>query len=388
MEEKKATKIRKLKLTSVDMVRRGANPDAHINLYKSAEGNPADKPEDATNNIVKAIVDGLKAAFGMNEVEKKADTFEEPREVQDNRAEYQDALTKSIDSILDDESLTAVEKSNMMADSIEQFADAYAEMCAQLIGVQKAADGPVELEKAEDEETVEEDDETPVEDQDEPENDEEDLDEEAEEEKEEGDREMKIDKSRFTAEELELYNGLIAKGLVEDEEEEYVPEPEKEEEPEAEDEVEKSEDVEKSENMETSEDVQKALADALAEMEELKKSMEMKELTNIAKKYTVLGKKEDELAQTLYAMKKSGQEFYDNYIAVLDQSADIVEKSGMFVEIGKSSRNTTAGGDVMNRIESIATEIQKADPSLNRTGAIAKAWEQHPELAEEYEANY
>lgn len=387
MAEKKATKIRKLKLTSVDMVRRGANPDAHINLYKSAEGTPADKPDDATNNIVKAIIDGLKGYLGMNDVEKKADTFEEePRVVQDNRAEYQEALTKSIDSILNDESLTEVEKSNMMADSIEQFADAYAEMCAQLIGVQKAQDGPTELEKAADEETVEEDEETPVDAQDEPENDEEPLDEETEVEKEEGDREMRIDKSRFTEEELELYNGLIAKGLVEDDDEDYVPEAKKEEAPEAE-EVEEDE-VEKSEDVEKSDDVQKALNEALAEMEELKKSMEMKELTNIAKKYTVLGKKEDELAQTLYEMKKTSQDIYDSYIAVLDQSADIVEKSGMFVEIGKSSRNTTAGGDVLTRIESIATEIQKAEPSMNRTGAIAKAWEQHPELAEEYEANY
>ena len=371
MEDKKPTKITKLKLTSVDMVRRGANPDAYINLYKSAEDNPEDKPEETKDtNIFKTIVEAVKTALGMEEdVEKKADAFEEEhREVLDNRAEYHEALAKSIDSILNDESLTHVEKSDMVNDSIEQFAKAYAEVCSNLIDAYKGPDSPTAVGKSKDEEELTEEEETVTDEPDEPENDEEN--------KEEGEQEMKIDKSRFTEEELEMYNGLIAKGLVEDEEEEYVPEP-----------APKKKAVEKEDEVEKSDEVQKALAAALEEMEELKKSMEMKELTNIAKKYSVLGKKEDELAQTLYAMKKSGQDVYDNYIAVLDQSADIVEKSGMFVEIGKSNRNM-GGGNAESRIDSIATEIQKADPAMSRVEAIAKAWEQHPELVEEYESNY
>lgn len=378
MEEKKATKIRKLKLTSVDMVRRGANPDAHINLYKSVEGNPEGKPEEKTEGILKTIVDAVKTALGMEEdVEKKADTFDEKmqqREIQDNRWKYQEALNMSIESILSDDELSAEEKEAKMVESINQFAEAYAEMCGKLIHAYRGHSDAVGLVKAADEETLDEEEETPADEADEPEID--DEEEYEEDEEEEGDQEMKIDKSRFTAEELEMYNDLIAKGLVEDEEEEYVPAPKKKKAP-----------VEKEDEVEKSDDVMKALKEAQEEMAELKKSMEMKELTNIAKKYTVLGKKEDELAQTLYSMKKSGQDVYDSYIAVLDQSVDMVEKSGMFTEIGKSSRNM-GGGNAESRIDSIATEIQKADPSMSRVEAIAKAWEQHPELVEEYEANY
>ena len=385
--EKKATKIKKLRLTSVDMVRRGANPDAHINLYKSADGEPVDKPEDANSSIVKAIVDGLKSALGISEetveeaggVEKKADTFDEKvrlREMMDNRWKYQDVLNMSIESILEDKDMSEQDKKTMVKDSIDQFARAYTEVCEVLIEAKEGRPTNVNaLAIGKSEEVDIEENFAKSEDDDDVFDIEAVMPEETVEKKEEeGDQEMRIDKSRFTDEELEMYNGLIAKGMVEDEEEEYVPAP-----------APKKKAVEKEE--EVDEGVTKALNDALAEMAELKKSMEMKELTNIAKKYAVLGKKEDELAETLYAMKKSGQDVYDSYIAVLDESAEMVEKSGMFSEIGKSSRSM-AGGDTQSKIESIATEIQKADPSMDRVEAIAKAWEQHPELVAEYESNY
>ena len=170
---------------------------------------------------------------------------------------------------------------------------------------------------------------------------------------------MKIDKSRFTPEELQSYEALIAKGMVEDD----------------------------AVATEDHAEIKKALESALAEMEEFKKTAEMNELKDVAKKYAVLGKKEDELAQTFYTMKKSGADIYENYVAVLDQSLAMVEKGGMFEEIGKSSRGV-AGGDAQAKIDTVASEIQKADPSLSRVQAIAKAWEQHPELVAEYENEY
>ena len=181
---------------------------------------------------------------------------------------------------------------------------------------------------------------------------------------EEGEKEMKIDKSRFTPEELDQYNALIAKGVVE-EDEEYEEEFE----------------TEKSEDEEMHPEVKKALA----EVAEMKKSFEMGEMKNIAKGYALLGKDEDALAETLYEMKKSSEASYNSYIALLDEQMDMVEKSGMFQEIGKSYKGGAMAGDAEAKIENYATEIQKSDASLSRPEAIMKAWDMHPELVAEYE---
>lgn len=204
---------------------------------------------------------------------------------------------------------------------------------------------------------------------------------------------IRIDKSLFSAEELEQYQALIAKATVMAEEEEYIPEPEPApkkppfipvEEPE-EDEMEKGcGGVDKACGMKKGVDpvIQKALAD----LEELKKSAEMRELASVAKKYAPLGKNETELTDTLYAMKKSSPENYDAYIQVLDESLGIVNKSGLFAEIGKSAGGEP--GTIEGRINAAATAIQKSDPSLSREKAVMKAWEAHPELIAEYDAEY
>lgn len=344
------TKLKKMKLTSVDMCRRGANPDAYINLHKNVEEPPAEEPVDA--GIVKAIVDGLKAAFGLGDVDKKATTFDDNmkrREIQDNRWQYADALHMSIESILEDETLSDDQKVDMMKESIAQFAEVYGEMCAQLITVSKAApegrgdgEGNGEGKPSKDNEKQPEG----------PKNDSEGKS------KKEGDEEMKIDKSKFTPAELEQYEALIAKGLVDDGE----PAP-------------------------ADESVTKALNDAMAEVEELKKKMEINELEAVAKKYEVLGKKGEDLVDTLYTLKKSSPDAYDKYVALMDEQLEMVNKSGLFGEIGKSN-HVAGGADAVSKIENIASDIQKADPSMTRLEAINKAWEQHPELVAEYEENY
>lgn len=43
-----ATKLRKMRLTSVDLVPRGANQEADICLYKSLDGPPAEEPTPRT----------------------------------------------------------------------------------------------------------------------------------------------------------------------------------------------------------------------------------------------------------------------------------------------------------------------------------------------------
>ena len=192
---------------------------------------------------------------------------------------------------------------------------------------------------------------------------------------------MKIYKSNFSAEELAQWEALVAKGAVAPEEaqeemEGYEPEfPPKKPAKKAE-----VEDMEKSASPE--------IKAALEELQELKKSIEMKDMTEIAKKYAPLGKKEDDLAQTLYDMKKSNEANYNAYVAILDESLAMVQKSGLFAEVGKSAGGYSTAGGAVAKVEAAANEIMKSDASLSRDEAIAKAWIDHPELVREYEAEY
>ena len=191
---------------------------------------------------------------------------------------------------------------------------------------------------------------------------------------------IKIDKSVFTAEELAQYEALIAKGLVEDDEsgllEDGKPATKKPTVKEGEEDV-----VGTAKSA-----VAPELKVALERMESLAKSLEMKEFAEIAKKYAPLGENEEELAKSLYEMKKSSEDNYNAYIGILDKSLAMVEKSGVFSEIGKSASGTA--GTVIDKVEAAADEIMKSDAGLSRAEAVAKAWTDHPEFVAEYEKEY
>lgn len=181
----------------------------------------------------------------------------------------------------------------------------------------------------------------------------------------------KIDKSLFTEEERNLYDSLVAKGTVEVDENTDPA----------------TTDAGKEDNeMDTKKSASPELASAMERLATLEKSIEMKEFTEIAKKYAPLGENEESLAKTLYDMKKSSPENYDAYISVLDKSLGLVEKSGVFAEIGKSASG--ASGDVLSKVDNAANEIMKADPNMTREQAVAKAWTDHPEFVTEYESEY
>ena len=198
---------------------------------------------------------------------------------------------------------------------------------------------------------------------------------------------IRIDKSRFTPKDLADYEALIAKGRVdpesgEDEMEDEVPAtPPKKTTQKAE--VEDMDGTKKSATPEVAPEI----TAALEEMRALKKSFEMKEMTEIAKKYAPLGKKESELAQTLYDMKKSNEANYDAYISILDESLSIVEKSGLFAEIGKSAGGAGTAGSAVEKAEAKAQAIMKADPSISYVDAKAQAWED-PDIMAEYDSEY
>ena len=309
---KKRTKLKDMKLTSVDLVRRGANQEADICFYKSA-----DYQED---DIVKGLYQAKESCI--------------------------EAIDSSLDSIMQDSTMDTVEKAEMALESLEQFYGAMTDIFKNLTNNA------------------------------EPEGHEAPFD-------EEGAENMRIDKSRFSPEELYQYNALIAKGKVEDDEEGYVPEVDEAEKAAVEDEEYEYE----PEEEETEKALHPAVKKALEEVEELKKNYEMQALHEVAKKYAPLGKKEEELADTLYEMKKSSDYVYNSYIAALDEQLEFVNKSGLFTEIGKS-RAGVAGGNVVAKIESIATDIQKSMPELSRVEAVQKAWDNNPELLEEYENEY
>jgi hypothetical protein len=206
---------------------------------------------------------------------------------------------------------------------------------------------------------------------------------------------IKIDKSLFSPEELETYKALIAKATVdpeageremEDEAPEFPPRRKRVVEDEEFTEEKEVDDTEKS--CRTRKSADPALAAALNRLETLEKSLAMKEFTDIAKKYAVLGENEEELAKTLYDMKKSNEANYDAYISVLDKSLGLIEKSGIFSEIGKSGAGYGAAHGTLGKVESIASEIRKSNPEMTYEQSVAKAWENNPELIAEYDREY
>ena len=199
------------------------------------------------------------------------------------------------------------------------------------------------------------------------------------------DEDMKIDKSKLTAEELAQLEAIEKKaGVTED------PAPAATDPAPATDPVSKQTTgtPAAADPAAEGDDIYKGLHPAVAaELKELRKradAAEERELQNVAKKYEILGKKPDELVKTLKSLKSNGGTAYDDMIGILDASLAAVEKSGAFREIGKSGSGTP---DAWAQIEKHADEILKAAPTMTRAQAIDKACDQHPELVAEYEQN-
>lgn len=137
------------------------------------------------------------------------------------------------------------------------------------------------------------------------------------------------------------------------------------------------------------EDIYKGLHPAVrAELEELKKfreDVEERELTEVARKYAIIGKKEEELVPMLKGLKAAGGTAYQDMVAVLDQAVDTVEKSGIFSEIGKAGSQGIGIGTAETKISGIAKNYMEKDPSLSYDRAVAKAWEDNPDILDEYE---
>ena len=123
-----ATKLKKMKLTSVDLVRAGANQEADICLFKSATPPEAtESPTAAETNIFKRFINWLREN-PTEAAQEPQSPIEKADDMPDLEFIYKSALAESLQSIMTDETLTEVEKKDMTEESLRQYAEKIREM--------------------------------------------------------------------------------------------------------------------------------------------------------------------------------------------------------------------------------------------------------------------
>lgn len=415
-----ATKLKNLKVTKVDFVDEGANPDAHIKLFKSKDGNEPTtegmNSEKGTGNILKKLFGFIGKAAGMNQDEidsameeiQKSDavSFNEKfseaknRKIADEIWDICYALESSLCSILNDDELDSTGAQTAMQDSLKEFNSVMESSISQWSSGKAASivmkndevtETDIDLMKSAVERLQTEIDKACG--GSEPKK-EKKKDSGPNNENPEGDEEeMKVDKSKMTPAERAFYEDLEKRYAMQDagqseEEPATAPQTEnpvaksvsepKQEEPTA----------QGAEEAPAGEDIYKGLHPAVkAEMESLRKfreDAENRELQEVAKKYEIIGKKPEELTPVLKSLKAAGGTAYDDMIAVLDSAVATVEKSGAFQEVGKSGHGSVENS-AWAKAEAKATEIMKSKPGISRAEALDEVLMSDPVLAAECE---
>lgn len=410
-------KLKGLEVTKVDFVDAGDNKRADVVLFKRQDGLPEpQEPEVEAPGLLKRFLTWIAKAAGasaeeldaaLEAVEKDATTFDEKlaqrqrRQAADEIWDYCWMLNDSLCSIFWDDEVPDRDKGPKMETSVEEFLTAvkaaipkWVEGTPARIAKEQPAIAPERLElakrtyarlgeliaKAETTAPAGEP-ETPPGDGEEHSID------------KEGDcKDMKIDKSKLTPEEVAALEAIKKKAGIPDEPPvggSVAPAPAPGSEPVSTAKAAPAP-VPAVPAANDGEDIYKGLHPAVrAELERLRKqadAAEERELQEVAKKYEIIGKKAEELVPVLKSLKAAGGDAYAQMIAVLDASVAAVEKSGVFAEIGKSGGATTGGTDsAWAQIEKHAEAIQKAAPTMTWPEAVDKACEQHPDLVHEYE---
>lgn len=394
-----ATKLKGLNVGKVDFVDQGANQRADIKIIKNKDGEEAQNPE---IGFFKRFLNWVTGELSKpdSEIAKSATTFNEQINavsmdaIRDEIWSTCYALQNSLNSILCDAEMDSSAKQAAMETSTEQFAEAmkgyipnWASGTATNIRKNLATPDETDLQmvmKAHKNLT--------------------DIIEKSSEDNEKGELEdmLKINKSKMTAEERAAYDELIKKYAVETEEQVGKSAP-KAEDPDIVDDS----GVTKTQksvtpppaspttetSTDTGDDIYKGLHPAVrARLEALEKraaEAEERELLDVAKKYEIIGEKPEELVKTLKSLKAAGGTAYNDMIGILDRNIAMVEKSGVFSEIGKSFSNSSAAyikkSAAESKIDTIAKGYMEKDSALTYNAALAKAWEDHPELLDEYE---
>jgi hypothetical protein len=429
-----AAKLKNLKVTKVDFVDQGANPDAHIKLFKRKDGEKAEpkgKPDSGADEpekkeaMFKRFVESAAKMFGISNfkadnseggttegvTKSGAETFGtrlERRNLEIITNEIWDmcyALNTSLCSILTDSDLDIEQTKAAMKESLKEFSE-YADGIAQSWAEGKASNISKDLEfdlavaksayKRLGDRIAESEEHTDGK-----------MDE-----GEKGDhKEMKIDKSKLTESERAFLESIEKRYGTEDDagaaqttqqptggtgtaqptaantNDETVAK--------ALEKLGLSSITQQNQQQGETDDVFKGLNPVVkAQLEALmkfKEEAEAKELKEIAKKYAILGKTEDELLPVLKSTKAASQEAYDQLITTLDGAVAAVEKSGVFGEIGKSGHATQVGKSAAPtttaeaKIDSIAKSYMEKAPEMAYSDAVAKAWEDNPDLMSQYE---
>lgn len=118
-----ATKLKNMRLTSVDLVRAGANQEADICLYKSATPPEAtESPTSHETNIFKRFIAWLRENPTETQDESQ-NPIEKADEPADLETIYKTALAESIRSIYEDPNLTSTERLSMVEKSVDQYTE-------------------------------------------------------------------------------------------------------------------------------------------------------------------------------------------------------------------------------------------------------------------------
>jgi hypothetical protein len=409
-----ATKLKNLKITKVDFVDDGANPEAHIRLFKSKDGvePPHDEGAEKKPNIWKRLITAITKAAGsetdtselesvIDDIQKSSESFGERiaevknRKIADEIWDICYALQSSLCSILNDEDMDGTSAATAMQESLDEFYEFSKEAISQWSGgkatnivkkeevtasdleMMKSArsrlDDTIEkAEKAQEEPGAEE---PKKKDQNKNQN------------NAKGAEEMKIDKSKLTPAELAFLQSIEKRyGEEEGAGAEGVTPPAQNTDPTPATGVGKSNTP--AQGTDGGEDIYKGMHPAVrAELENLKKfreATEERELEDVAKKYEIIGKKKEELVPVLKSLKAAGGTAYTDMIAVLDGAVAAVEKSGAFTEIGKSGGAGTTDGAAWTKAETQAAEIMKSK-NVTKAQALDEVFRNDPELAAECE---
>lgn len=384
-----ATKLKHLKIKKVDFVDDGANPEAFIRLYKSKDG-AAPTPEENIvenpkfwNRFMAAVAKAFKLENEQAEdgpetedvakggAESFGDKFSEVknRKICDEVWDICYALQSSICSILNDEELDSTQAGDAMRESLNEFTEVVSAAIGQWSGGKAAsiakketevtaselelmksnrdrlediiAKATVVTDKGPEQTTITEP---------------------------KGETEMSnIDKSKLTEAERAFFESIEKRyGTPEAPAQVQTPAAA----PEA-------------------DDIYKGLSPAVkAELEALRKfrsDTEDNAIREVAKRYAVIGKTEEELFPVLKSMKEAGGTAYADTIAMLDKAVDTIEKSAAFTEIGKSgSHGATTEGAAWAKAESQAAEIMKSK-NVTKAQALDEVFQNDPALAAECE---
>ena len=380
-----ATKLKNLKVQKVDFVDEGANPDAHIKLFKRKEKEEQSKKEEKGVSVWKRLLAfmGKEAGIDQGEIDsameviQKGDSisFNEKinevnnRKVADEIWDICYVLQSSLCSILYDEELDSTKSLVAMQESINEFCIVVQECMAKWSNGKQANI----IRKKEEESGIVEKNNKNL----------------------RGEEEMKIDKRKLTdaerafLESIEKRYGSIQAGEAAEELTSVAAQTQKQ-----------STNVDRTDllskaltdlgiaakttEIEQEEDIYKGLNPVVKkELEALKKfreEVEEKELKAVAKKYEIIGKKEEELLPVLKNLRAAGGTAYNDMIAVLDQAVDTVEKSGVFSEIGKAGEGVLEKG-AWSEAETKAAELMKSKIGLTKAQAMDEVFQADPELA-------